>query len=57
MRLLHTETLQLIERHSKIPPFAILSHRWEGEEVTFDDMQASPGRGAEGWIRKDKKLL
>lgn len=52
MRLLHTETLQLMEPHSE-PPYAILSHRWEKEEVTFEDMQA-PDREQKVGFRKIK---
>ncbi|KAI1747821.1 heterokaryon incompatibility protein-domain-containing protein [Xylaria castorea] len=39
MRLLNVKTLQL-EEHvgSDIPRYSILSHRWEGEEVTFSDL-------------------
>ncbi|KAK0649143.1 heterokaryon incompatibility protein-domain-containing protein [Cercophora newfieldiana] len=37
MRLINTHTLKLEEFHGSIPPYAILSHRWETEEVTFDD--------------------
>ncbi|KAF5368517.1 hypothetical protein D9758_002462 [Tetrapyrgos nigripes] len=39
MRLLNTETLQLHEFYSDIPTYAILSHTWGSEEVTFQDMQ------------------
>ncbi|KAF5368403.1 hypothetical protein D9758_002410 [Tetrapyrgos nigripes] len=39
MRLLNTETLQLHEFYSDIPTYAILSHTWDREEVTFQDMQ------------------
>jgi hypothetical protein len=40
MRLLNVETLQLREFiGSDVPSYAILSHRWEDEEVTFDDMR------------------
>jgi hypothetical protein len=36
MRLLHSTTLQFEEFFdSKIPPYIILSHRWEGKEVSF----------------------
>ncbi|KAF2186111.1 hypothetical protein K469DRAFT_726483 [Zopfia rhizophila CBS 207.26] len=39
MRLLHTKTLELSEfLDSNIPPYAILSHTWGAEEVSFDDM-------------------
>ncbi|KAF5343225.1 hypothetical protein D9758_013393 [Tetrapyrgos nigripes] len=39
MRLLNTKTLKLAEFYADIPPYAILSHTWEKEEVTFQDIQ------------------
>lgn len=40
MRLLHTTTYELEEFiGDTIPPYAILSHTWEGKEVTLRDMQ------------------
>lgn len=38
MRLLDTETYTLAEFQSNIPPYAILSHMWQREEVTFRDI-------------------
>lgn len=39
MRLLNTESLELREFFDNdIPPYAILSHRWEEEEVIYQDM-------------------
>jgi hypothetical protein len=38
MRLLNTTTLQLHEFFGKVPGYAILSHSWEKEEVTFQDL-------------------
>ena len=39
MRLLNTTSLQVEEFSSDdIPNYAILSHRWKGEEVTFQDL-------------------
>jgi hypothetical protein len=38
MRLLNTNTLLLHEFFGKIPGYAILSHTWEKEEVTFQDL-------------------
>ncbi|THU79679.1 HET-domain-containing protein, partial [Dendrothele bispora CBS 962.96] len=41
MRLLNTKTFEVKEflTDSDIPPFAILSHTWEKDEVTFQDIQ------------------
>lgn len=40
MRLLHTQTLEFQEFFdSRIPPYAILSHRWGQDEVTFKEMR------------------
>ncbi|THU89808.1 HET-domain-containing protein [Dendrothele bispora CBS 962.96] len=39
MRLLSTSTLTLTEFYTVIPPYAILSHTWGEQEVTFQDIQ------------------
>ncbi|EWZ36595.1 hypothetical protein FOZG_10588 [Fusarium oxysporum Fo47] len=40
MRLINTKTLELHEFFSEnVPPYAILSHAWGAEEVTFQDWQ------------------
>lgn len=39
MRLLNTTTLELVEFLGNIPPYAILSHTWEEEEVLLADLQ------------------
>jgi hypothetical protein len=40
MRLLHSTTLELREfTETEIPPYAILSHTWGKDEVSFEDMQ------------------
>ncbi|KAI8712793.1 HET domain-containing protein [Fusarium sp. LHS14.1] len=40
MRLINTRTLQLEEfNEANRPPYAILSHTWENDEVTFQQMQ------------------
>jgi hypothetical protein len=41
MRLLNTTTLQLesFDATEDRPPYAILSHRWESEEVLFEDVR------------------
>ncbi|KAF5350749.1 hypothetical protein D9758_010379 [Tetrapyrgos nigripes] len=39
MRLLNTNTLRVQEFFTKIPRYVILSHTWEDEEITFQDIQ------------------
>uniref|UniRef100_A0A0D2XLQ5 Heterokaryon incompatibility domain-containing protein n=1 Tax=Fusarium oxysporum (strain Fo5176) TaxID=660025 RepID=A0A0D2XLQ5_FUSOF len=40
MRLINTKTLELHEFfNDNVPPYAILSHTWGTEEVTFQDWQ------------------
>ena len=47
MHLLHTRTGELREFHGdEIPAYAILSHVWGEEEVTYQDMQASRTQAA-----------
>jgi hypothetical protein len=46
MRLLNTATLSLHEFISdKVPPYAILSHTWGEEEVSFQEMQSREATG------------
>jgi hypothetical protein len=41
MRLLHSTTIKLHEFvGSQIPPYAILSHTWDDEEVSFQELQS-----------------
>ncbi len=50
MRLLNTATSKLAEfSGSEIPKYAILSHRWGAEEVTFQDIQNS--NNLQGYIQ------
>ncbi|PGH15718.1 hypothetical protein AJ80_05426 [Polytolypa hystricis UAMH7299] len=50
MRLLNTKSLQLEEfLDDDIPPYAILSHRWQEEEVTFRDMETAAASGKKGY--------
>lgn len=45
MRLVNTLSQKLESfADNKIPPYAILSHRWENEEVLFDDMRGDFSR-------------
>lgn len=54
MRLLDVETLELTEFFdSDIPKYAILSHRWEDEEVTYQDFNAGRGPSMKGWRKVD----
>jgi Heterokaryon incompatibility protein (HET) len=55
MRLLNTTTLTLFEFHgSPIPLFAILSHRWEENEIAFQDVQDHTNLTAYGWTKLQK---
>ena len=41
MRLINAKTLELEEfGNDQAPQYAILSHTWEGKEVSYEDMQA-----------------
>ncbi|KAE9374308.1 HET-domain-containing protein [Stipitochalara longipes BDJ] len=52
MRLLNASTLKLHEFFGdSIPPYAILSHRWEEQEVTFQDLQDGRGHRMKGWSK------
>ncbi|OTA91495.1 hypothetical protein M434DRAFT_55941, partial [Hypoxylon sp. CO27-5] len=45
MRLINVDTHELVEFFStEIPSYAILSHRWGGEEVTFQDWRSTRSR-------------
>ncbi|VUC30851.1 unnamed protein product [Clonostachys rosea] len=39
MRLLNTKTLNLEFFQGEVPQYAVLSHRWEEEEVTYEDIR------------------
>uniref|UniRef100_A0A0B7KQ74 Heterokaryon incompatibility domain-containing protein n=1 Tax=Bionectria ochroleuca TaxID=29856 RepID=A0A0B7KQ74_BIOOC len=41
MRLLNTDTLKLEFFQADVPQYAVLSHRWEEEEVTYEDIRTS----------------
>nr|POE79589.1 vegetative incompatibility protein het-e-1 [Quercus suber] len=64
MRLLQTDPvvpdaakLQLHEFFGdNIPPYAILSHTWGSDEVTFDDVQNGTVKGREGSAKIDMTL-
>jgi hypothetical protein len=46
MRLINAVTLQLEEFMSNPPPYAILSHTWTKEEVTFHELQSAAARNS-----------
>jgi hypothetical protein len=52
MRLLNTQTIKLEEfTPDKIPPYIILSHTWEDDEVTFSDIQGSSADSKAGYSK------
>jgi hypothetical protein len=50
MRLLNTNSLAFEEFHNP-PPYAILSHRWTGDEVSYEDYVASTARDGPGFAK------
>jgi hypothetical protein len=42
MRLLNTRTLTLTTFIGEVPEYVILSHRWEEEELVFEDIMKEP---------------
>jgi Heterokaryon incompatibility protein (HET) len=52
MRLINTSTLELHDFSlSIIPEYAILSHTWGDDEVTFQDMTSAHRTSKEGWYK------
>lgn len=52
MRLLNTSTLQVedfLER--EVPEYAILSHTWQEDEVTFQDIQSAEVVDKKGYVK------
>ena len=50
MRLINTATLELHEFFgAKTPAYAILSHFWGDDEVTFYDLRGGRGPERKGW--------
>ena len=55
MRLLNSTTYELKEfDDNRMPPFAILSHRWGVEEVTFKEVQKSKAAPKKGYVKLQK---
>jgi hypothetical protein len=52
MRLLKVDTLQLHEFfEGQIPPYAILSHRWEDGEVSLQQLLLGEGKDGAGFSK------
>lgn len=52
MRLLNVDTLNLEDfDENDVPQYAILSHRWEKEEVTFKDMECGTAKQKMGYTK------
>jgi len=49
MRLINTNTLKLEEFHGTIPEYAILSHTWTSEEVSFEAFTTNPTGTGQGY--------
>ncbi|THU97112.1 HET-domain-containing protein [Dendrothele bispora CBS 962.96] len=55
MRLLNTKTYELEEFFVEIPLYAILSHTWDREEVTFQDIQdLEIAKYRAGWLKIER---
>lgn len=54
MRLLHTGTYELRIFLDPVPPYAILSHTWGEEEVTFKDHASEARIHLKGWSKVTK---
>ena len=51
MRLLNTTTLQFKDFYDNPPRYAILSHRWEDEEVSYKDVEDKRHESKRGWAK------
>lgn len=51
MRLLNTRTLQFEEFLDKRPKYAILSHRWEDEKITYKHVECGQQENVPGWSK------
>src|ERR1700709_2862162 len=56
MRLLNCRTLEFLEFRDdrKAPRYAILSHRWEDDEVSFQDMNSSNCTSKRGFQKNER---
>jgi hypothetical protein len=52
MRLVDTSTIRLDEFHGRdIPPYAILSHKWDAAEVSFQDLRDGNASQMTGYLK------
>lgn len=52
MRLLNTHTLELEEYFGdSVPAYVILSHRWESEEVSYQEVISGKGKFKIGYAK------
>ncbi|KAJ3498013.1 hypothetical protein NLG97_g1446 [Lecanicillium saksenae] len=53
MRLIHLNTLKLVEVSRSTPPYAILSHTWSDDEVSLQQLESGQSREqqTEGWAK------
>jgi hypothetical protein len=51
IRLINTQTMELEEPLWSTPRYAILSHTWGRDEVTFQDLQSGKGRQKNGFAK------
>jgi hypothetical protein len=57
MRLLNARTFKLKTFFDNIPPYAILSHCWDDEEVVFSDLDdIEQARKKKGFAKLQKDL-
>lgn len=54
MRLLNVSTFQLSSFLNDIPDYAILSHTWAGEEVSYQQLVDGSGRTKKGWNKIER---
>jgi hypothetical protein len=55
MRLLNTDTLEIHQFFGiTTPSYAILSHRWEADEVSFQDVRDRQNLNAYGWAKVNR---
>jgi len=54
MRLLNAKTLRVEEHNANIPKYAILSHTWGSEEVSFEDISQPTAWNRAGYTKIEK---